>query len=390
VSQQAAIAEGLVRTKTDLTATDWWQQRSALDQLDDVDIPVMYTSDAYDIVDSYEAYLRTPGARLVLGMGHSTVDAIEANPERHAQLVRSTVDRFVANALGDDNGAEDDPEVVLMTNTGSVGAWREGRTLIRGEDGWPLPGTDWTELYLAGGPTGSATSSNDGSLAPAPGPAGADGSLLLSTTDLRVDTRTTSWLLGGLIPSDLRGDELRGLTYTTPVLREDLELTGPITLRLVASSSASDFDWSVRLTDVHPDGRSEWITDGYLRASLRRVDPERSLRDGEGRIVRPYRTYEQREPVPAGEPVEYLAELIPTSNVFSAGHRLRLDVLPVASAGLDSVLTGGVGTVQVHLGPGGSSLTLPVVPDRCGDGVPLRAGDAAPAGCADSYADAVG
>jgi predicted acyl esterase len=392
VSQQAAIAGALVRTKTELTNTGWWAERSALDRLDEVDVPVMYTTDAYDIVGSYDAYLRTPGSRLVLGMGHSTVDAIENNPERHAALVRSQVDRFVANVLGDDNGAEDDPEVVVMTNTGSVEAWRSGRTLVRGEDAWPLPGTDWTRLHLGAGPTGTATSLADGSLdaaTPAPPAAGAHTSLALSSPDLRADMRTTSWLLGGLVPGDLRGDELRALTYTTPALQEDLELTGPITLRLVATSTAPDLDWGVRLTDVHPDGRSEWITDGYLRASLRAVDPERSLRDEDGEIVRPFHPFTAREPVPAGEPVEYLIELVPTSNVFAAGHRLRLDVLPIAGGGLDSLVTGGVGVVEVLRGPGGSSLTLPVIPDRCGEGEPLREGDAAPAGCAESYADAL-
>ena len=40
----------------------------------------------------------------------------------------------------------------------------------------------------------------------------------------------------------------------------------------------------MRLTDDNPDGRSGWITDGYLRA----VDPERSLRDAGGAIARPF------------------------------------------------------------------------------------------------------
>ena len=59
-------------------------------------------------------------------------------------------------------------------------------------------------------------------------------------------------------PWDQRPIEARGdvLTYTGDTLQEDMEVTGPIELKLHASSSAPDTDFTARLIDVHPDGRA--------------------------------------------------------------------------------------------------------------------------------------
>ena len=183
--------------------------------------------------------------------------------------------------------------------------------------------------------------------------------------------RTMAFVRNGEAPSDLRDDERTALTYTTPVLRRDVELSGPITLRLFATATAPDFDWAVRLTDVHPDGRSEWITDGSLRASLRKVDRARSLRD-RGAIVRAWHPFDSPQPVPLAEPVEYVIDVIATSNVFAKGHRLRLDLVPAAAA--DTPRTGGAGAVTVlRDADHPSSLTVPLIPRRCGRSVPLVA-----------------
>jgi putative CocE/NonD family hydrolase len=357
----------------------WWRERSALPALGGVSIPVMYTTDLYDIVQPFDALQLTPGARLNLGMGHLSAGAVAAAGDRHRALVRGPVDRFVARyGLGDDNGAERDPPVTLATNTGSVDDFHDGHLLVRGEDAWPLPSTRWTHLRLGAGTLGERAPADGADTAPLLGGAHAD-------------LRTQGFVRGRDVESDMRDAERRGLTYTTPVLRDDLEVSGPIALRLFASATAPDLDWSVRLTDVWPDGRSEWISDGYLRASLRAVDARRSLRDREGRVVRPWLTYDRPAAVPLGRPVEYLIDVIATSNVFRRGHRLRLDVLPVAAAQADSARTGGAGAVTVlrdrdHP----SSLTLPVVPGRCGRSAPLAAGTPPVGPCARSYAEAVG
>lgn len=118
---------------------------------------------------------------------------------------------------------------------------------------------------------------------------------------------------------------------------------------ITAASTAPDLDWVVRLTDVHPDGRSEWVTDANLRASLRAVDEERALRNADGEVVRPWQNFATPEPVPPGEPVTYEIAVVPTALVLAEGHRLRVDVLPVANSGPDAPAV-GAGAVTVHRG----------------------------------------
>ena len=108
-------------------------------------------------------------------------------------------------------------------------------------------------------------------------------------------------------PTDQRKAEARSLTFTSEPLPEDLEVTGPVKAVLHAKSSAVDTDWVVRLSDVYPDGRSILIVDGILRARYRDSLSEPSL-------IAPGRAY------------RYDVDLWATSNVFKAGHRLRVSV----------------------------------------------------------------
>jgi predicted acyl esterase len=158
-------------------------------------------------------------------------------------------------------------------------------------------------------------------------------------------------------------------------------VTGPVTLKLRASSTAPDFDWTVRLTDVWPDGRSEWISDGSLRASLRKVDLDRSLKR-DGKVVRAWHPFDTPQTVPLGEPVDYLIDVIATSNVFRAGHKLRVSLLPTGTT--DTPRTGGLGAVTVD----DAEITLPVIPRRCQKGTPLVE-TTEPVKCARSYEEAI-
>ncbi len=95
------------------------------------------------------------------------------------------------------------------------------------------------------------------------------------------------------------------LVFSTPPLDEPVEVTGRVTCRLWASSSARDTDWVVKLTDVYPDGRSILILDGALRAR-HRVSMARE---------------DFLEP---GTVCEFNVDLWSTSIVFNKGHRIRV------------------------------------------------------------------
>ncbi len=87
------------------------------------------------------------------------------------------------------------------------------------------------------------------------------------------------------------------LVFTSEPLEHDLEVTGRVRAVLHAESTAPSTDWVARLCDVHPDGRSYNLCDGIVRVA-----------QGADRCG----------------PVEI--DLWSTSNVFLAGHRLRVHV----------------------------------------------------------------
>jgi len=108
-------------------------------------------------------------------------------------------------------------------------------------------------------------------------------------------------------PTESREDVL---VYNTPALEQDVEVTGPITVHLWAASSAPDTDFVARLVDVHPDGYAQNLTDGIIRARYR------NFARGE----------EQPSLIEPGKAYEYEIDLWATSNVFKAGHSIRLDI----------------------------------------------------------------
>jgi putative CocE/NonD family hydrolase len=110
-------------------------------------------------------------------------------------------------------------------------------------------------------------------------------------------------------PRDQRPAEARDdvLVYTTPALKQDLEVTGPVSLELYAASSAVDTDFTAKLVDVWPNGFAQNLTEGILRARYRS-------------------SHEKPDMMNPGEVYKLTIDLWGTSNVFLAGHRLRLEV----------------------------------------------------------------
>ena len=97
------------------------------------------------------------------------------------------------------------------------------------------------------------------------------------------------------------------LVYSTPPLEKPVEVTGPITVTLYAASSARDTDFTAKLVDVHPDGKAILLNNGILRASFRD-------------------SLEKPEPIEPGQVYAYRLPIWPTSNLFKAGHRIRLEI----------------------------------------------------------------
>lgn len=103
------------------------------------------------------------------------------------------------------------------------------------------------------------------------------------------------------------------LVFETAPLVEDVEITGPIEVKLWVSSTAPDTDFTAKLIDLYPP--SEWYPHGY---ALNLNDSIARLRYRNGR--------EKGELLPPGEIALLTITLYPTSNLFGAGHRIRLDI----------------------------------------------------------------
>ena len=94
------------------------------------------------------------------------------------------------------------------------------------------------------------------------------------------------------------------LCYTTALLREDIEVAGPVKLDLYASTSAVDTDFFAKLVDVEPDGYVANISEGMLRARFRNGCEAEELLEG-------------------GEIVHYEIQIADVAHTFKAGHRLH-------------------------------------------------------------------
>jgi len=177
-----------------------------------------------------------------------------------------------------------------------------GTNVWRDEQEWPLARAVPTPYYLhAGGALRvdppSASVAPDRFVYDPADPVPTHGGALLMAPE---------YLTG---PRDQRAIEARPdvLTYTTDVLERDMEVTGPVTVSLWACSSAPDTDFVARLVDVYPDGRAYNLTDGILRARYRRG-------------------FSNEVFLEPGVPERFDIDLWATSNVFRAGHRVRLQV----------------------------------------------------------------
>jgi uncharacterized protein len=110
-------------------------------------------------------------------------------------------------------------------------------------------------------------------------------------------------------PRDQRSIEGRPdvLIYSTPAFPRDTEVTGQITAELYVKSSAVDTDFTAKLVDVAPDGFAQNLTEGILRARYRESQEKPTL-------------------MVSGQVYKLAIDLWSTSNVFRAGHSLRLEI----------------------------------------------------------------
>jgi putative CocE/NonD family hydrolase len=218
---------------------------------------------------------------------------------------------------GIDNGIMDEPPIHYAVQLGGE-EWSWSAA-----DAWPVPGMEQATYHFSEGPTGTVASVNDSRLVwgVAPGPEGRDTYVVDYSTTSGLTSR---WYLGTQTSyPDMRENDAKGLTYTTDPLDEDLLVTGHPVVTLHVTSTATDGDFHVHLEEVDTAGVSHYVTEGLLRASHRALAEPPFDNMG-----LPYhRSHEtDMEPMSEDEPATLVFDLLPTSNLFDAGNRIRVTV----------------------------------------------------------------
>ncbi len=284
-----------------------------------------------------ERCVNAPRRTLVGNWIHSYPD--DAYPGPNLDWLHEMVRFFDRYLKGIDNGWEREPAVTWFEHTWAEpeafpaawpGRWRAAEAL-------PVPGTAAKELFLG-----------DGSLSDGPPSAGGVRAIRHRAT---VGTSgALSWGAGwhpNGLARDLRPDEMRGLTYTSPPLGEGISVIGIPEVVLHVSASMPVATCVVRLSEVSPAGVSSLVATGVLNLTHRRSDT-----DPEPMPV---------EPAGSEHSEEVRIPLRATGYRFTPGHRIRLTVLTSYWPVLwPSPLSGDLRVHHGHLAP--SRLMLPVLP----------------------------
>lgn len=224
---------------------------------------------------------------------------LECHPGRHEEwfyldqgiaLQKRFLDFFLK---GVDNGWDQEPPVLMHTRRPFSEEW-----VVRKEQSWPLPDTKWTEIYLNAKPN-------------------------------------TPELVWGkpAEPSSASYHTMQNtITFSSPPLEHDVELTGPLMAKIFASSSTADLDLFVTVQAFSPAPECREVefqgtvdphtplAQGWLRASHRKLDQTKSLR------YRPYHSHDEIQPLEAGRVYELDVEIWPTNIHLPKGYTIALQI----------------------------------------------------------------
>lgn len=254
----------------------------------------------------------------------------------YVEMQRRFFDRFLKESH---NGWDDTPRVRI-----EVRDVHDKIAKVRTADVWPLEQTQWKRYYL-------------------------DGASNALSLDASGDEKAVTY--------DALGD---GVTFSTPPMERDTEITGYVAATLTIESSTTDMDIFAVLRAFDPDGKEVIFTGaheptpvarGWLRASHRKLDPQKST------PYRPFLVHDEIQKLQPGKRYTVELEIWPTSLLLPKGYRLALTLMgkdfeiegipgrilhndptdrPAAEfGGKNTIVTGG---------PSASFLLLPIIPEK--------------------------
>lgn len=298
-----------------------WEAGSALypfiDRINRAGVPVYMTTGWYDIHTAdmflWYANLTVPKRLIIRPVDHNEVEDNKFDLDYGAEAHRW----FDYWLKGIDNGIMNEPPLYYYVMGASKGeAWRTG-------DQWPLANQKSTRFHFGEGKTGSVASINDGFLRPEP-PGQKDASDAYVVDYSTTSGKFSRWYAVNWSRNypNMQTNDQKALTYTTPPIESDLEITGHPVMHLWFVTDAPDLDFFVYL-EVVDGNRSTYLTEGSLRTSHRGLS-EAPFKN----LGLPYHRHYKSDlaPIVAGEPIELVFDLLPTSYLFRAGNRMRITV----------------------------------------------------------------
>jgi predicted acyl esterase len=268
-------------------------ERSSYTKFEKITIPChllsRWTAMNVHLPGAFSAYngIKTPGKnkKLMITIPESGVGFNRPWHENHDLILR-WYDHWLK---GIDTGMMKEPPIRIFV---------QGRNEWRYENEWPLARTKWTKFYLRE----NASLSESPPLSPHS-----------PHSNEEPDHYTNK---PGLKPGQL----IPGVEYLTVPLREDIEITGPIAIYFYASLSDQDTDWMVVINDINLDGSEKVVSKGWLKASHRELDENKS------KPYQPFHPHTRSVPIELGKIYEYAIDIKETSYVFKAGHRIHLKI----------------------------------------------------------------
>ena len=303
---------------------EWWSSYSLRDKYHEMAIPSLFITGWFDslsnenfkLFNGWTKKAKTQDARsktkLIIGpwshqiapwgrvpMGENGEYADRTfGKQALSDVIEMHMHWYDQRLKGIDTGVDEEAPIKLFVM---------GKNTWRDEYEWPLERTEWTKFYLSS--AGNAVD-DGGSLHP----------------EIKTSDQTSDSFIydpGNPVPSlgsqyqtyDFCGPHDRSqiqrrpdvLTFTTDVLTEDMEITGPISATIWASSDAKDTDFTATLTDLEPDGKAIALCEGIVRARFRNGT-------------------ENPEMMVPGEIYKFEIDMWNTSNTFIKGHRIRIEI----------------------------------------------------------------
>ena len=303
---------------------EWWSSYSLRDKYHEMAIPSLFITGWFDslsnenfkLFNGWTKKAKTEDARsktkLIIGpwshqiapwgrvpMGENGEYADRTfGKQALSDVIEMHMHWYDQRLKGIDTGVDEEAPIKLFVM---------GKNTWRDEYEWPLERTEWTKFYLS-----SAGNAVDGGGGLHP--------------EIKTSDQTSDSFIydpGNPVPSlgsqyqtyDFCGPHDRShiqrrpdvLTFTTDVLTEDMEITGPISATIWASSDAKDTDFTATLTDLEPDGKAIALCEGIVRARFRNGTESPQLM------------------VP-GEIYKFEIDMWNTSNSFIKGHRIRIEI----------------------------------------------------------------